>query len=268
VANAVEIMTRGRRIALLWVLTALVAAGMFLFAPAIPQDTGYHLLADGRGWLGVPNFGDVLSNLAFTIVGIAGLGALWRGWFGVPPMGDGDPLPYVYFFAGVALVGPGSAWYHLNPNNATLFWDRLPMTIAFMALVGAVLSDRISRGWVACRGLNLLVAVGAASVVWWDFGETRGAGDLRAYALVQFWPVILIPLILYLFPGGRYVRTRFLMAALAFYVLAKLFEHFDLGVFELTGGAVSGHSIKHLLAALAPASILAMMRKWPRDREG
>jgi hypothetical protein len=261
-------MTRGRRIALLWGLTALAAAGVFLFAPPIPQDPAYHLLADGRGWLGIPRFGDVLSNLPFTLIGIAGLGALWRGWFGVPPMGDGDPLPFVYFFVGVALAGPGSAWYHLSPSNATLFWDRLPMTIAFMALVAAVLSDRVSQGWVACRGLNLLVVAGAASVVWWDYGEIRGAGDLRAYALVQFWPLVLIPLVLYLFPGGRYLRARYLVAALVFYALAKLFEHYDHGVFALTGGAVSGHSIKHLLAAGAPAAILAMMRKWPRDAQG
>ncbi|MBE9552521.1 MAG: alkaline phytoceramidase, partial [Proteobacteria bacterium] len=177
-------------------------------------------------------------------------------------------VPYVYFFIGVALVGPGSAWYHLDPNNSTLFWDRLPMTIAFMALVAAVLSDRISRGWVACRGLNLLVAAGIVSVVWWDYGEIRGAGDLRAYALVQFWPVVLIPLVLYLFPGGRHVRMRYLVAALVFYALAKLLEHYDHGVFALTGGAVSGHSIKHLLATLAPAAILAMMRQWPREGEG
>jgi len=258
-------MSRSRRILLLWGLTALAAAGVFLFAPPIPQDPAFHLLADRRGWLGIPNFGDVASNLPFTLVGIAGLGALWRGWFGVPSMGEGDPLPYAYFFAGVALVGPGSAWYHLDPGNATLFWDRLPMTIAFMSLVAAVLSDRVSRGWVACRGLNLLVAVGVASVIWWDLSETRGAGDLRAYALVQFWPAVLVPLILCLFPGGRYLRARYLVAALIFYAAAKLFEHYDQGIFALTGCAVSGHTIKHLFAALAPAAIFAMMRQWPRE---
>lgn len=257
-------MSRGQRITLLWGLTALAAAAIFLLAPAIPQDPAYHRLADGRGWLDISNFGDVMSNLPFTLVGLAGLGAIWRGWFGVPGMDGGDPVPFVYFFAGVAMVGPGSAWYHLDPNNSTLFWDRLPMTIAFMALLAAVLSDRISRAWIACRGLNLLVMAGAASVILWDYGEIRGAGDLRAYALVQFWPVVLIPLVLYLFPGGRHVRMRFLMVALAFYALAKLFEHYDHGVFELTGGAVSGHTIKHLLAAGAPAAILAMMRRWPR----
>ena len=261
-------MTRGRWIALLWGLTALAAAGVFLVAPPVPQDPAYHLFADGRGWMGIANFGNVMSNLPFTIVGIAGLGALWRGWFSTPPMGEGDPLPFAYFFAGVAMVGIGSGWYHLDPHNATLFWDRLPLTIALMALVAAVLSDRISRPWVARRGLNLLVAVGAVSVVWWDLGEARGAGDLRAYALVQFWPLALVPLVLYLFPGGRHVRARYLVAALGLYVLAKLFEHYDHGVFALTGGAVGGHSIKHLLAALAPATILAMMRRWPRDGAG
>ncbi len=261
-------MTRGKRIAFLWGITGLAVAGAFLLAPPIPQDTAYHGFADGRASLGIPNFGDVMSNLPFTIVGIAGLGALWRGWFGVPSMGEGDPLPFVYFFIGVAAVGPGSAWYHLDPNNSTLFWDRLPMTAAFMALVAAVLSDRISRGWVACRGLNMLMAVGAVSVVWWDYGEIRGVGDLRAYALVQFWPVVLIPLVLYLFREGRHVRARYLFAALCFYALAKLFEYYDHGVFALTGGAVSGHTVKHLSAAAAPAAILAMMRNWPREGRG
>jgi hypothetical protein len=261
-------MSRGMRIALLWSLTALAAATVFLLAPPIPQDPAYHRFADGRAWLGIPNFGDVMSNLPFTIVGIAGLGALWRGWFGVPSMGEGDPLPFVYFFIGVAAVGPGSAWYHLNPNNTTLFWDRLPMTLAFMALVAAVLSDRVSRGWIACRGLNLLIAAGAASVVWWDYGEIRGAGDLRAYAMVQFWPVVLIPLILYLFPEGRHIRARYLVVALVFYALAKLSEHFDQSIFAVTGGTLSGHTIKHLFAAGAPAAVLAMMRNWPREGEG
>ena len=252
----------------LLVLVSVIAAITLFFVGPIPQDPAYHRFADGRGWLGIPNFAEVVSNVPFTLVGIAGLGALWRGWFGVPSMGEGDPLPFVYFFCGVAMVGPGSAWYHLDPNNATLFWDRLPMTVAFMALVAAVLSDRVSRGWVACRGLNLLVLGGAASVFWWDYGEMRGAGDLRAYALVQFWPVILIPVILYLFPEGRHVRARYLAAALVFYALAKLFEHYDHGVFALTGGAVGGHTIKHLLAAGAPAAILAMMRNWPVARAG
>ena len=259
-------MPRRQKIALLWGLTALAAAGVFLLAPAIPQDPAYHRFADGRGWPGIPNFGDVVSNLPFTLVGIAGLGALWRGWFGAPSMGEGDPLPFAYFFFGVALVGPGSAWYHLDPDSSTLFWDRLPMTVAFMALLAAVLSDRVSHGWVACRGLNLLVLGGAASVFWWDYGEMHGAGDLRAYALVQFWPVVLIPLVLYLFPEGRHVRVRPLAAALAFYALAKLAEHYDHGVFALTGGMVSGHTVKHLLAAGAPAAILAMMRRWPVER--
>jgi hypothetical protein len=256
-------MSRNRRIALLWLLTALAMAGMFLLVPAIPQDPAYHALADGRKFMGIPNFGNVASNLAFVVVGIAGFGALWRGWFGVPPIGEGDPLPFAYFFIGVAMVGPGSAWYHLNPNNATLFWDRLPMTVAFMALVAAVLSDRISKQWVACRGLNLLMAVGAASVVWWDISEGRGVGDLRAYALVQFWPVALVPMILWLFPAGRHVRAGYLLAAVAFYALAKAAEHYDHGFFALAAGMISGHTLKHLLAALAPAAIIAMMRKWP-----
>lgn len=258
-------MRRDRRIMVLWLLTAMATAAMFLLVPAIPQDPVYHELADGRSVSGIPNFGNVVSNLAFLVVGVAGIGALWRGWYSVPPMGDGDPVPFFYFFMGVALVGPGSAWYHLDPDNTTLFWDRLPMTVAFMALVAAVLSDRVSKPWVACRGLNLLVAAGAASVVWWHVTEGRGAGDLRAYALVQFWPIVLVPTILWLFPKGRHVRAGYLFAAALFYALAKATEHYDHGIFALTGGTISGHTLKHLLAALAPAAIVAMMRTWPRE---
>lgn len=260
-------MSDDRRALVIVSLTGMAVAGMFLLIPAFAQDPIYHALADGRGFMGIPNFGNVVSNLAFTIVGVAGLGALWRGWFGVTAIGDGDRLPFACFFLGVALVGPGSAWYHLDPNNATLFWDRLPMTIAFMALVAAVLSDRVS-GWRDNRGgLYLLMGIGVASVLWWDISERLGAGDLRAYALVQFWPVVLIPAVLWLFPSGRYVRARYLFAALLFYGLAKAAEHYDQGVFALTRGFVSGHTLKHLLAALGPVAIISMMRKWPKFKD-
>jgi hypothetical protein len=262
-------MSRRLRIWLICGLTLGAVLAMFLFVPPIPQTQLYHLFADRRPWMGIPNFGNVASNLAFSLVGAAGLGAMWRGWFGTCRIDEGASMPFAYFFVGVAFVGPGSAWYHLHPTNATLFWDRLPMTVAFMALLAAVLSDRISRKWTARGGLNLLVAVGIASLLWWDIGESWGAGDLRAYALVQFWPVVLIPLVLWLFPQGRYVRGRYVAAAFGFYLVAKLLEHYDQGVLTMTGGIVSGHTLKHLVAALAPATIVVMICRLPTgsDRE-
>jgi len=152
------------------------------------------------------------------------------------------------FSLGAILVGAGSAWYHLAPGNGTLVWDRLPMTIAFMALFSRVISDRISvrlGRWL----LWPLVFAGAASVLYWDWSELQGRGDLRAYGLVQFLPMLLIPLMLVM-ASGKGIRTPWLWATLASYAMAKLAEYFDAGIYAATG-FLSGHSIKHLLGALA-----------------
>lgn len=257
-------MSHLHRTALVGLLTVLAIAGVYLFAPAIPQDPAYHGFADTRSFLGIPRFGDVLSNAPFTLVGLAGLGALFLGWFGVPAADARARLPYMVFFLGVALVGPASGYYHWEPNNLTLFWDRVFLTVAFMGLVAAILADRVYGGRWAGWVLAVLVAAGFWSVQCWSLGEARGAGDLRAYFLVQFWPLAALPLILWLFPQGRRVKTRFIAYAIGVYILAKIAEVLDPEIFAMLGGAVSGHSIKHLLAALGPVAIIAMMRTWPR----
>ncbi|MGQ0429214.1 MAG: ceramidase domain-containing protein [Gammaproteobacteria bacterium] len=217
-------------------LAAVVAA--FLVAP-IPQDPGYHLFVDRRAIAGVPNFWNVATNLPFLAVGVAGFLHAREA-----PL----KLHFIVYCAGVALVAAGSAWYHLGPSNPALVFDRLPMTVAFMALFAAVVADRVSLN----LGRTLLwpcVAAGIASIGWWHLTESDGAGDLRAYAIVQFLPMVLIPLMLLLFPGER-MQARWLWLALAAYVGAKLAEYFDAGIYSL-GEFVSGHSIKHLLAALS-----------------
>jgi len=257
-------MTHNRRIVLLILLTAAVICAVYLFVPPIPQDPAYHGFVDTRLMLGIPRFGDVVSNLPFTAVGVAGLGALFLGWFGVPPADARARLPYAVFFIGVALVGPASAYYHWNPNNETLFWDRVFLTVAFMGLVAAILADRIQLGRAAGWLLAVLVAAGFISVLSWSVGEAAGAGDLRAYLLVQFYPLVAVPLVLWGFPQAIRVKSRFIAWAVGFYVLAKIAELYDAELFALLGGAVSGHTIKHLLAALAPVAVIAMMRTWPR----
>jgi hypothetical protein len=151
------------------------------------------------------------------------------------------------FCTGVALVALGSGWYHLAPSNASLAWDRLPMTVAFMAFFGALIADRIS--WTLGRALLWpLVVAGIGSIAWWLRSEAAGAGDLRAYALVQFLPVVLAPLILLLWRDGS-LSARPLWLAFAAYALAKVAEHFDAAILAATG--MGGHALKHLLAALA-----------------
>ena len=242
-------------------LFGLLGVGLIalLFVPRIAQDPAYHLFADIRPCLGIPNFGDVISNLAFLYVGLAGLvvalGPRRHAIFREP----GDSAPYIIFFLGVTLVAFGSAYYHLDPNNATLLWDRLPMTIAFMALTAAILADRVDRMAALVYLLPILVVLGLASLVYWELSARAGADDLRFYGFVQFFPIVLLPVILWLFPDWRYMSTRGLLWLVFWYGLAKVFEHFDGEIFDLLGRTVSGHSLKHLAAAVAPFVVLRLL---------
>ncbi len=227
-------------------VAAAAIAGMFWIEP-IPQDPAYHAFADTRKLAGVANTWNVLSNLPFLVVGVYGLATLRR--LASPQL----RTHYLVLTAGITLVALGSAWYHLEPSTRTLVWDRLPMTVAFMALFTGVIADRFS--WVVGRALlSPSIVAGVASIAWWYRTESMGAGDLRFYAIVQFLPMILIPLMLLLRPG-QWLRAQWLWAGLAGYLAAKLTEYYDAAIYAGLG-FVSGHSLKHLLAALACVWVL------------
>ncbi|HEX5644954.1 MAG TPA: ceramidase domain-containing protein, partial [Erythrobacter sp.] len=220
---------------------AVAANAGMLFMNPIPQDPAYHAFADRRAWFSVPNFWNVATNLPFLAVGVLGLARLRR------LAAAALRMHYIVFCVGVTLVASGSTYYHYAPSTPTLVWDRLPMTIAFMALFAAVFGDRISER-AGHRLLWPLIALGIFSIAWWGFSEMDGRGDLRLYALVQFLPMLLIPLMLVLLPG-RALHAAWLWASLGAYIAAKVAEHFDGAILAATGG-FSGHSLKHLLAAL------------------
>ena len=226
----------------LWIILTVAVVGMIgsLFVPRIPQDPAYHQFADHRTIFEIPNFWNVVTNIPFVLVGLFGLARLSK----VVALRSG----YLIVCLGIILVGVGSAYYHLAPSTPTLTWDRLPMTIVFMALFSAILEDRVSSraGKIL---LWPLIVVGAASVGYWHFTELQGNGDLRPYGLVQFLPMVLIPMMLILFPVGA-LRLSLLWWMLVSYGLSKIAEHFDVWIFAATG-MISGHSIKHLLASLA-----------------
>lgn len=251
-----------RRLAVIAAPGLIGALGLALHAP-IPQDPAYHQFVDQRAWLGIPNLGNVLSNLPFLIVGLL---ALWRlSGRGGAPIVFADPrerAAYLLFFTGVALTCFGSGWYHLAPANGSLVWDRLPMGVAFMGLFAAVLAEHVSLRW-SLRLLWPLAALGLFSVLWWAWTESLGRGDLRLYAWVQFYPMIAVVLVLSLL-DSRYTRQRDWWGVVAWYVGAKLTEHFDAPIYDLLG--VSGHSIKHLLAAGAAYWVLRMIER--REVEG
>jgi hypothetical protein len=262
-------MGRALRIALLFVVA--VGAGVALWHHGrIPQPESYHRFADTRTLYRIPNALNVLSNIPFFLVGWLGLAFLRRGPTRDP---DGPFRPgahtafeslrerpaYVLFFAGVLLTTFGSGYYHLAPTTTRLFWDRLPMSIAFTALFAAIIAERISIYWSRMLLLPLIFA-GIGSVVMWRLSEQRGQGDLRVYLFFQLFPLIAFPLILVLF-RPRYSRGLELLVVIGFYCGAKALEQFDAAVWELTSRTVSGHSLKHLVAALASWFVLDMLKK-------
>jgi hypothetical protein len=248
------VISRSKAPLLLLAVAALIAI-IALFLPPIPQPLAYHNFADHRGWLGIPNFGDVVSNVPFAVVGLCGLIFLFK--HGETFSDRRERWLYLVMFAGLILTAFGSAYYHLAPGNARLVWDRIPIMIVFMALLAAVIAERLS----VVAGLWLfpvLQAAGIGSVVVWRAGELQGHGDLRFYAVVQVY-AILILLLLLLVPA-KYTRGSDLAIVVGFYVLAKILEESDRQVFAL-GRIVSGHTLKHLAAAAAGYWILRMLQK-------
>jgi hypothetical protein len=217
------------------ILTVASLAGLLLLPP-IPQDQSYHQFADQRALLGMPNFWNVVSNLPFVAVGAAGLQRFRQ-----------DPITIVLFL-GIFLTGFGSSYYHWHPNDDTLFWDRLPMTLCFMAILAATIEERVNARAGAVL-LWPLLAVGLLSLLLW-----RWTDDLRLYFWVQFFPYLALPLLFLLFPP-KYTGQFYWIIAAALYALAKLLEFSDDAVYSV-GSTLSGHTLKHLAAAAACFAVL------------
>lgn len=247
-------MRRPRLLGSLGLITLGAALAVFLLSP-IPQDPAYHRFADARTFWGIANFLNVVSNLPMVVLGLTGL--RWLQRHRAEAFADRRESPaYAVFFAGAALVGVGSAWYHLAPDNPRLFWDRLPMAATFMAFTSAMLAERLDVA-IGRRLLTPLLALGVASVVWWRLTEQAGAGDLRPYGFIHFYPAVLIPLLLLLSPS-RYTRGGEVWGVLFFFALTVVSELLDQTIFAL-GGLVSGHTLKHLFAAVAIGWVLRML---------
>jgi hypothetical protein len=233
-------------------VVALACLGAAL-APPLAQWQSYHDFADQRRILGIPNFLDVASSIAMLITG--GLGLLKGNAIAT----DRVLRPaYLVFFASIALIGIGSVYYHLAPSNSTLAWDRIPMAMAFMAFMALVIGEFISSRAGAILLLPL-AALGFISVGYWHFTELQGHGDLRPYALVQFLPLLLVPLIMLLYRTGL-VGNRYLLGVLACVLFAKTAELLDSRIYEITG-IISGHTLKHLASALGAYCVYLWLRQ-------
>jgi hypothetical protein len=246
-----------------FVLVSIVAIGAFWFgAGPWPQDQKYYEFADQRPMLGMPHALNVLSNLPFIVVGVLGVAFLCsersrRAGVFLEPMERG---PYWVYFIGLILTGIGSSYFHANPNDATLTWDRAGLAITFTALFTSILAERVHVG-CARWALAPLVLFGIGSVFYWDYTERIGEGDLRFYFIAQFFPLFILPALLFFYPP-RYTHGGDLLASLLCYGLAKAVEILDRQIY--TGaGFVSGHTLKHIVAGLAAGFILLML--WHRQ---
>lgn len=234
-------------------------AGIAWMLPPIAQPLSYHAFADQRTCWGLPNCLDTVSNALFVLAGAAGLRVLHRARGQDAFRDRREAWPYRLFFFATVLLGLGSGYYHLDPGNERLLWDRLAMMLAFMAWFAAIVCERVSLR-LGLRLLPLLVAAGLGSATYWGWSETRGMSDLRPYLLMQLYPILLIPLLLRLYPP-RYSGDRTILAVIGLYLLALLGDLGDRPVFALTGGLVSGHTIKHVIAALAVYAVALHVRR-------
>lgn len=241
----------------LFLVLAIVVGAAALFAPRFDLPPSYHHFADQRSWLGVPNFGEVASNILFLLSGLCGLTFLARKTSFRQFLDQHECWPYLFVFLGLILTAFGSAYYHLAPDDTRLVWDRLPMTIVFMPLVSVMIAERVNVKlglWL----LPVLTAVGIGSVMLWRSTVLHGVGDLRFYAAVQIYAVLALFTALLLPP--RYTRSSDILVVAALYALAKICETADRQIFSL-GHIVSGHTLKHLAAGLAGFWILRMLQR-------
>jgi hypothetical protein len=224
----------------------------------MPQPLSYHVFADCRAFWAIPNFFNVISNLPFLVGGAMGLALIWngRGRF----IDEREQLPYLVFFVGAFLTCFGSAYYHAAPDNPRLVWDRLPMTLGFAGLVSAAIAERVDLK-LGLRSLWPLLLVGVITVVYWYATERAGRGNIIPYAAYQTWSIAAIVLVIAAFPARRYSHGGLLAWAAVWYGLAKIFETFDLQVYRLLNGVLSGHTIKHVLAAGAVFAVVRQLQR-------
>jgi hypothetical protein len=225
---------------------------MLVFVKPIMQDLDYHNFADKQYLFAVNNFLNVVSNIGFIIIGMYGFYIIRK--FKVNLHFNAA------LFGGIILTGIGSAYYHYNPNNTTLVWDRLPMTIVFTSFFAQLYTWYFSYKTGIAIWIGSLI-IGIFSVFYWQYTETIHEGDLRIYAVVQFLPMLLILIILALHGKQHKFLYRPLSLVLISYVIAKLLEHYDFEILHFTG-LIGGHPLKHIAAAVATFYIVVMVKEF------
>lgn len=237
-------------------LAGLGLIALALLTPPIALPSGYHDFADQRVWFGLPNAMDVLSNLAFALLGLLG----WRALRRLPEAQlDGRRRTLVkLFFAGLVLTTFTSGYYHLSPDDSRLAVDRLGISLAFAGLLGLAAADRVSPR--AGAALALLIGLAAPAAALWD----AATGNMTPWTVVQASGLALLLALAWRRPRSGALGFS-LLAVLGWYVAAKAMELADAQVLAWTAGMLSGHSAKHLIAALAAWPVLGALRRAGRS---
>lgn len=237
-------LTRAETGLLLGVLALLALA---VFGPVLSATAHQHGFADQRALWGIPCAMDVLSNLPFAIAGAWGLWALRRLAPGI--LDRTSRTLAALFFVGLLCTAVGSGVYHWQPLDSGLLWDRLGMVLPFAGLMGLAAASRVSEraGWVMAGAVLL---AGPVAVLWWSY-----TGNLMPWAVVQLGGMLVV-LALACLPRRDGALAVHLGAVMGLYAVAKLFEAADHAVFDATAQWLSGHSLKHVLAAGAAWPVL------------
>jgi hypothetical protein len=236
---------------LLYVISIIAIVAIFFIKP-ITQSQEYHNFADHIKLFSIPNFWNVISNLPFVIIGSVGVCSVLKHleyYF--------LQQSYIWLFIGITLTGFGSGYYHYNPNDTSLIWDRLPMTISFMSFLSIIIGEFINDNF-GKKSLYPFLFIGILSIVYWVVLE-----DLRMYVLVQFLPILLIPIVLFLSKSNLKLKKYFWLI-LTTYLAAKFLESYDLFIYSSTNKLISGHTLKHFVATIAPFIFyrFVQQKKW------
>ena len=93
-------------------------------------------------------------------------------------------------------------------------------------------------------------------------------GNVLGWAVVQFGGMVLLLLVLAFGrerPAALHVRWSLVLLA---YAIAKLLEVNDAALLEASGELLSGHTLKHVVAAFAAAPVLAALHARARRQNG
>ena len=243
---------------ILLLLILFFVSFILLKFPEISQDFRYHDFADKRPYLGIPNFLNVASNTLFCLIGLWGFLALILKK--EPLALTGEKSLALLFTLALLLTGIGSAVYHLNPSHYTLVYDRVAISLAFTSFFSYLITERLFPK-VGLVLSPLFIALGIFSVIYWYQTELMGLGDLRPYLLVQIIPLVSLLLIPLLFPSLKRFNS-YLFITFFLYLIAFAFELIDAPLFDVTNNSISGHTLKHLTAAISSILlVLYLIRK-------